>query len=99
MGITPAQKMSVLEIISKLVYAQNFECYQLHYQQLKNTNLKSVIDYFDQNWHKIKEQWVEGLKHNSCHFLNSTNNRLESLNQKIKNVVSKYSSMLTSFEN
>ena len=34
MGITPAQKMNVLEIISKLVYAQNFECYQLHYQQL-----------------------------------------------------------------
>ena len=55
---------------------------------LSTANLKSVI---------VKEQWVEGLKHNTCHFLNSTNNRLESLNQKIKNVVSKYSSMLTFF--
>ena len=39
----------------------------------------------------------EGLKHDSCHYLNSTNNPLESINQKVKSVVSKYSSVITFF--
>ena len=98
MGITAAQRMCVLEIISKLVYSQDQQNYHVHYQHLKETNLKSVIEYYDQNWHDIRSQWVEGLKHDCCHYLNSTNNRLESLNQKIKSVVSKYSTVLTFFQ-
>ena len=43
----------------------------------------------------ILDQWVEGLKHDSCHHLNSTNNRLEAINQKIKSVMSKNSSVVT----
>ena len=41
---------------------------------------------------------MEGLKRESCHYLNSTNNRLESMNQKIKSVVSRYSSILNFFQ-
>ena len=41
---------------------------------------------------------MEGLKRESCHYLNSPNNRLESMNQKIKSVVSKYSSILNFFQ-
>ena len=95
MNITSAQRLSVLEILSRLVYAQDEENYHIYYQQLKDTKIKSVID---QNWHDIRSQWVEGLKHDCCHYLNSTNNRLESLNQKIKLVVSRYSNILTFFQ-
>ena len=98
MNITSAQRMSVLEILSKLVYAQDEENYHIYYQQLKDTKIKSVIEYYDQNWHGIRSQWVEGLKHDCCHYLNSTNNRLESLNQKIKSVVSRYSNILIFFQ-
>ena len=83
-----------IEIISKLVYSQDQQNYHVHYQQLKETKLKSVIEYCDQNWHDIRSQWVEELKHDYCHYLNSTNNQLESLNQKVKSVVIKYSSVL-----
>ena len=55
-----------------------------------------MLNYFDKNWHGIRNQWVEGLKHDSCHYLNSTNNRSESINQKVKSV-SKYSSVITFF--
>ena len=89
-----AQRIIVLEIISKLVYAQDEEEYMKFYQQLKESNLKQVIEYFDDNWHRIKEQWVEGLKCEACHYLNSTNNRLKSINQKIKSIVTKYSSLV-----
>lgn len=95
--INAAQRITVLEIISKLVYARNEEEYCKYYRQLQDTKLKRVIQYFDDNWHGINEQWVEGLKREACHYLNSTNNRLESINQKIKSVVTKHSSLLSFF--
>ena len=72
MGINAAQRITVLEIISKLVYARDEEEHMKFNQQLKESNLKQVIEYFDDNWHGIKEQWVEGLKREACHYLNST---------------------------
>ena len=99
MNITTAQRVTVLEIITKLVYAQNEASYNQFYQQLQNTKLTSVLNYFDKNWHGIRNQWVEGLKHDSCNYLNSANNRLESFNQKVKSVVSKYSTVITFFVN
>ena len=76
------------------MYAQDEDEYSEFYQQLKETKLKQVIQYYDDNWHGIKELWVEGLKREACHFLNSTNNRIESINQKIKSVVTKHSALL-----
>ena len=61
---------------------------------LKFSWKKPAIRYFDDNWHGIKEQWVEGLKCEACYYLNSTNHKLESINQKIKSVVTKYSSLV-----
>ena len=98
MNLNAAQRVTVLEIIAKLAYARDEDDYLKYYQQLKETKLTEVIDYFDTNWHGIKEQWVEGLKRESCHYLNSTNNRLECINQKIKSVVSKHSPVLNFFE-
>lgn len=53
------------------------------------------MDYFDDNWLPITEQWVKFhvVKHHI--FGNRTNNRLESLNQKLKAVIAKYSTMTT----
>ena len=98
MGITAAQRVTVLDLISKLAYAQSEEAYQVIYEKLLEMKLKSVLNYYDEHWHHIRDQWVEGLKHDSCHYLNSTNNRLEAINQKINSVVSKYSSVVTFFK-
>ena len=65
---------------------------QLH-QDLHRANLKSVTEYFDTNWHPIKEQWVDGLKNDNVTFQNRTNNRLECINQLLKSVITKYSSL------
>ena len=54
-GINAAQKVAVLEIMHRLVYARDEEEYSKLYQQLKNINLKQVIQYFD-NLHEIKKQ-------------------------------------------
>ena len=96
--ITSDQRQMTLEIITKLVYSKNETEYQQHYQELIDTKLKPVIDYFNKNWHAIRAEWVEGLKNNACNFLNRTNNRLEAINQKIKSVVQKYSSLVKFFQ-
>ena len=58
---------------------------------------KSVTDHFDGNWHSIREQWVDGLKNSQCKYLNRTNNRVESINAKLKSVITRYSGMMQFF--
>ena len=82
-----------LEIIQKMAYAKSATEYAELHQDLHGANLKSVTEYFNNNWHPIKEQWVDGLKNDNVTFQNRTNNRLECINQKLKSVITKYSSL------
>ena len=63
------------------------------YERFKATAPLQVIKYFDEHWHKIRNQWALGMKYSTGNFLNGTNNRLESLNAKLKSVISRYSSL------
>lgn len=74
-------------------YAKSQNEYDGIYRQFINTAPQSVKTYFEQNWHGIKEEWVMGFKFSIGNFLNNTNNRLESINGKLKQVVSKFSSL------
>lgn len=68
------------------------------YKDLKMSGLKSVIDYFDANWHPVRHQWVECFKGANFTLGERTNNRLESINAKVKSVCSKYASLSTFFD-
>ena len=93
LGITQSERTLVLELLQKMAYATGEDQYLQFYDQLKGTNIKSVLEYFDTNWHCIRQQWVNGLKNDDISFMNRTNNRVESINQKIKSVMSKHSSI------
>ncbi|KAJ8264587.1 hypothetical protein GJAV_G00151020 [Gymnothorax javanicus] len=94
MGMTRDQRMLVLEILTKLVYSRNEEEYMEHYGALRGLNIKTVSDYFDKHWHHIRKQWVEGLKCEMSCYLTTNNNRIECINQKLKSVVTKSSSVV-----
>lgn len=85
-------------MIQKLAYARNEQQYQEYYLLFKDAVPKQVLEYFDSEWHLIRKQWVEGLKALSFNFLTSTNNRVESLNGKIKKVVKGNSTLKQFFE-
>jgi len=68
-----------------------------HLSMLEEAEFKAVYEYFLSSWDCIKEEWVVGLKQ-SCHFNNHTNNRLESINQKFKKVISRFSTLPQLFE-
>jgi hypothetical protein len=43
--------------------------------ELKQTNLESVIRFFNDNWHPIRSDWVEEMQSNAHNYLNRTNNK------------------------
>ena len=96
MNIRLEQKNVCLEILQKMAYSNSEDEYTENYELLRDTGIQPVIDYVDHSWHPIREEWVIGLKH-SVHYNNNTTNRLESINQKLKQVISKFSNLDTFF--
>ena len=97
LGITSAERIRCLEIISKMAHAKSHHDFQKQLTALLSTRLKSVIDYVQCNWISIKDQWVACFKDEAFNLGETTNNRLESTFCKIKSVCSKYSSLLQFF--
>ena len=89
MGIRSGEQEHALELITKLVYSQSESAYMENYQQLLQSGLSSVISYFNDNWHDIRYQWVEGYKGANFRLGETTNNRIECINGKIKSVCSR----------
>lgn len=91
MGNTSGQRAMSLEIVQQMAYATSEEAYRDIYSRFCSYGPSIVVSYFNENWHRIHEQWVMGMKYVTGNFLNNTNNRLESINQKLKSVISSYS--------
>lgn len=88
MGSTSGQWIVCLELLQKMAYARWEAEYTTLYLQLQRDASKEVFTYFDTNWHSIRDEWVLALKFRGGSFLNFTNNnRLESINGKLKQVM------------
>ena len=98
MNINAAFKTEVLEIIQRLAYSMSVEDYDRYYGELKALNLDTLNKYYDNNWHHIRPQWVEGLKHKQMSLGIRTNNRLESQFQKLKSMTSHCHNLSTFLE-
>ena len=93
MGITSGQRSVCLEMLQQIAYSSSEEKYQELYSHFCNCAPSTVVEYFNKNWHPIRNEWVMGMKYSTGNFLNGTNNRLESINAKLKSVISRYSSL------
>ena len=87
MTIRPAERYLVLDIFQKMAYETSQNTYEQLRQQLHETGLHRVVTYFEANWHLIRHEWANSFVTTTT-FGNRTNNRLESINQKIKSVCS-----------
>lgn len=92
------EREHALELLQKLAYSKSHAQYTEHYQLLTQSGLQSVISYYNNNWHPIRHQWVECYKGLNFTLGESTNNRLESINAKIKSVCSRHVNLSTFFE-
>ena len=93
MNIKLIEKNACLEYITKMAYSTSETEYNTVHKQFVETAPKSCAKYFEDNWHPIREEWVMGFMFTTGNFLNRTNNRLESLNQKLKSGIDKRSSL------
>ena len=93
MGITAGQRTLCLELVQKMAYALSEDVFNCLHEQFQIDVPKEVAKYFSENWHPIRNEWVMGLKSSCGNFLNSTNNWLESINGKQKQVITCHSSL------
>lgn len=89
-GITTEQRSEALRILQKMVYSTTNEEYENLYEELKLLP-ESIVNYLDENWSHIKDEWVLSTDFFRDSFYNTTNNRTESINSKVKSVVKTHS--------
>lgn len=97
--ITADQRLCALEILQRIVYSQSSEAYDAVYQELCDLDLEHVTNYFDVNWHPIRDEWTLHGRNKYVNFLTTTNNRTERLNRTFKEIGNRYSNLLIFFEN
>ena len=98
LGIRPGERDHALELLTSLAYATSVETYSENYKKLLETCPQSVITYYNSNWHDIRNEWVECFKAFSFTLGERTNNRLESINGKIKSVCSRHANLSKFFD-
>lgn len=87
-----------LEYLQKLVYSEDESQYNSLYTQFKECVPQSVSQYFDKNWHHLRHEWLVSNMISS-NLNNRTNNRMESMNHKIKQVVPRNSTLIQFIKN
>ena len=92
MGVRAGLRDALLTVFNGMASARSEE-FEQQCAALADLDIPAASQYFERHWLPIKEQWVSFFK--SRHFTlgEQTNNRLESLNGKIKSVCSRYSSL------
>lgn len=93
MGISSGQRSMCLELLQQMCYAHSESEYADLHSRLQSSAPKDVVTYFNDNWHGIRSEWVLGMKSSCGNFLNFTNNRLESINGKLKQVINRHSTL------
>jgi len=92
-NITPKQRDDIKQIFQNLTYSKTQSDYDSMYHHLLAMAPESVMEYYNKNWHDIRNEWVMGMTFNTGNFMNKTNNRLESFNGKLKSVISTFSTL------
>lgn len=90
MGISTGERSTCLEIAQKMAYAKNEDEYNELFNDMNNLKYDTFIKYMEKNWHPIRSEWVVSLQ-NAVTYQNRTNNRLESINSKVVQVVRRHS--------
>lgn len=83
------EKASVVEVLRSMCRAEDDDAYHEHYLRLEEVCSAGVLEHFVSHWHEIRSQWVQGLQEAPT-LGNRTNNRLESINQKVASIVAKH---------
>ena len=95
MDISAGQREHLLELLTNMTNAKCESAYMEAYRSLKDTNIIASNTIL---WHPIRQEWVCYVKRDAFCLGEATNNRLESINGKIKSVCSKFATLSKFFD-
>jgi len=87
MGIREEQRCQALKALQSIAYASSENQYNVLHAQLTATMPAAVVQYFDTHWHPCRQEWVHCWQQQNVTFGEWTNNRIESINQRLKAVI------------
>ena len=61
MGISSGDIFLCLELLQKLAYASCEEKYNEIYSDFVRDSPRTVVQYYNENWHSIRSEWVFGI--------------------------------------
>ena len=93
LGLAEGTQVVLKELFQSMCYAKSEGEYAKHYEHFMNVASLHVQKYLDKNWHNIRQEWVLSFAFSCGNLLNTTNNRLESFNGKLKSVTESYNSL------
>lgn len=93
LSLTAPIKEEAKRLFEQMCYAHNELDFEKSEKDFELLQSKELIDYYQKNWKPIRKDWVKCFKAKAGDFLNSTNNRLESFNSKLKTVLNNHSSL------
>lgn len=92
-NITSIKRDNILEILNKMIHSRNKTEFDSLCNNLFTEGNKKLTDYFNTNWKPIADEWVIALSTAHHFYDNLTNNRIESINSKLKSTIKKFSSL------
>lgn len=92
-NVSKAERQLSLSFLDQLARASSKEEYDYIYLKFNECAPLSVVEYFDIYWDPIKEAWAKYAMVDG-NLGNCTNNRLESINGKIKREIAKNSTLV-----
>ena len=90
------EKTTLLEVVKKMLYAKSKDLFSEKVKEVEAIS-PEFQDYLDKNWMPNKEMWALHLR-NCLTLGNNTNNRIESFNQKVKQVAGTSDTLATCIE-
>ena len=87
MWITSGEKTTIVSPIQEITHSRDEGDYMVKYSTLLQVMPERVQNYYNTNWHTIRDEWVEGLKSRSMNLGTQTNNRIESFFSHLKRLV------------
>ena len=91
-SISKKEKEACYELLRKMAYAEDENQYEKLFEEMQKTFPKCALEYFLSNWHLIKNEFTLCSQWPNT-FYNRTNNRCESINQKLKQSLGKLNSL------
>ena len=87
--ITQEERLRSLKAIEDMIHARDEVQYLERRDIFRQTCPSNVNDYFEKNWHPIREQWVVGLVKDLRNFTEFTTNRVERFFGTLKKLATK----------